>query len=75
MGNIDYYHERFQKAAHILEILRSRCMQRNIMEKVFEIDILHAAICYALGDRDRAKGIMEQALNFSETEGYVLFSS
>jgi len=41
------------------------------MEAVLDIDLLHSGALYALNDRDRAREVMEQALNFSESEGYV----
>ena len=62
---------RYKETVSILEKLHERCTKRNMMEAVLEIDLLHAATLYALNDRGRAKEIMEQALSFSESEGYI----
>jgi LuxR family maltose regulon positive regulatory protein len=59
------------KAAHILETLRKRCLQRTLHDLVLKIDILHSAILHALDQREEARSLLHEALIFSETEGYV----
>ncbi|MBT8338721.1 MAG: hypothetical protein HKP58_05475 [Desulfatitalea sp.] len=62
---------RYREAGKLLEGLHRRCLKRNLMELVLEIDIHRAAILDALNDLEKAKIVMEQALIFSETEGYI----
>jgi LuxR family maltose regulon positive regulatory protein len=66
-----YLQGRYQEAVNMSETLRSRCMERNMMHYVLEIDLMFSAALYELNDYDRAKTIMEQVLIFSEAQGYI----
>ena len=55
----------------MLTILHDRCLDHHMMEAVLESDILMAASAYALKDCRRAKTVMEGALKFAASEGYV----
>ncbi len=66
-----YCQGRYRQAIDILEKLRQLCMNRNMMEAVLEIDVLFCQALYAIRDRDRARAMLEDALAFSEVEGYV----
>jgi LuxR family maltose regulon positive regulatory protein len=66
-----YWKGRHQDAANLLEGVRGRCANRNLWMFVLEMDILRSATYYALGDLERAKMIMEQALAMSEAEGSI----
>jgi LuxR family transcriptional regulator, maltose regulon positive regulatory protein len=67
-----YRNGQYGDAGHMLETLRDRCGNQNTMEPMLSIDLLHSATLYALNDQDRAKNIMERALAFSESEGYII---
>jgi LuxR family transcriptional regulator, maltose regulon positive regulatory protein len=60
-----------REALSMLKMLRSSCVGQNMMEAVLEINILRSANLYALNDRHTARTVMEEALRFSEPEGYV----
>ncbi len=55
----------------LLKKLRARCVRRNILEAVLNIDILYSTILINQEKRDKAKDILDHALQFGETEGYV----
>jgi LuxR family maltose regulon positive regulatory protein len=61
----------YEEATHMLEMLRNRCMEQNMLEPVFGIDLFLAADLYTLNDRARAKTVMDRAIGFAEAEGYV----
>ncbi len=62
---------RYDELVRVLELLRSRCVDRNMLEAVLEIDLLHSATLYELRDPEGAARIMEGAIVFAETEGYI----
>jgi len=62
---------RYDAALPILESIRQKCLSRNMREALLQVDLLYSTTLNALGDRDQARSVMEQALRFSETEGYV----
>jgi LuxR family transcriptional regulator, maltose regulon positive regulatory protein len=66
-----YWKGQYWEAARVLENLRYRCVREHILEAVLEVDLLYSAVLHALNYCDRARTIMEQALTFSETEGYI----
>lgn len=66
-----YYQNRYEEAVNMLEALRVRCVDRNIIEPVLEIDLILSAALKGLGEPERARAVMENLLVFSETEGYV----
>ncbi len=61
----------YEEALRILKTLRTRCLKRDMMAVVLEIDIKRAAVHWAIDDQDKAKTAMEQALSFSEPEAYI----
>jgi LuxR family maltose regulon positive regulatory protein len=63
--------ERHRDALMVLNNLRGRCLEENMMEAVFEIDLRLAASLYAINDRHSARMVMQGALFFSEPEGYL----
>lgn len=66
-----YRQELYEEAETLLSGLRSRCIERNMMEAVLDIDVAEAGILRACGRHSEARGIMEKALSFAEEEGYV----
>jgi LuxR family maltose regulon positive regulatory protein len=66
-----YEQGRYDEALPILEYVRQKCLIRNMRDALLQVDLLYCATLNALGDRDQARSVMEQALTFSETEGYV----
>lgn len=62
---------RYDEALPILESVRQRCLSRNMRDALVQADLLYSATLNVLGDRDQARSVMEQALTFSEIEGYV----
>ncbi len=61
----------FTQAAHVLETLRKRCQKRGLRELMLQIDILRAAVFHALNQLETAKSLLQKALLFSVSEGYV----
>jgi len=70
-AEVFYGQGRYDEVVRMLDTLHTRCMEHNMMEAVLEIDLLTAAALYKLKDLLQARTIMERALSFSETEGYV----
>jgi LuxR family transcriptional regulator, maltose regulon positive regulatory protein len=68
---VSLYRGNLRQAVDLLENLRDRCVKRNLMEIVLEIDILYSGVLWMSGKKDPAKKIMKKALLFAETEGYV----
>jgi LuxR family maltose regulon positive regulatory protein len=66
-----YRQGRYREAARILESIRVRCAERHMLEAALDIDLALCATLYALKERDRARGILEKALDYGEGEGYV----
>ncbi len=58
----------YRETADMLRRLRVLCKDRNLMLAVLEADILYSATLYALNDYNGAKLVLEQALQFAETE-------
>ena len=71
LGEILYRQGKYREAVNMLEELRSRCVEKNMLETVLSLDLLYAASLYAIDEYPRAKRIIERALSFSETEGYI----
>lgn len=63
--------KRYQDVVHLLEKLRRRCVDRNMLEKVLEIDLLYGAALYATDEQDRALTLVKDALAFAATEAYI----
>lgn len=63
--------QRYQDAVQLMENLRSRCVDRNMLEKVLEIDLLYGAALYATDEQDRALALVKDALAFAATEAYI----
>ena len=61
----------YQDALLVLNQLRDLCVERQMMETVFEIDLLRSGTLYAIGDREQAVAVMEEVLSFAHKEGYV----
>ncbi len=61
----------YEKVESILQNLRHLCVERGLMEAVLEVDIARSAAFYADKHRELARQVMEGALSFAETEGYV----
>ncbi len=53
------------------EVFRNRCENEGMMEAVLEIDLMRAGSFFALRDYSRARKLMEGALRFGESEGYI----
>jgi LuxR family maltose regulon positive regulatory protein len=66
-----YAQGRYQRAAHLLEALRQRCLRRNLGDLVLQIDILLAATLHAMQQHEKAASLLKEALAFSENEGYL----
>ena len=60
-----------REALQMLETLRARCAEGDIIDFVLQIDLLSSANLHALGHRRKARTVMEKALAFSEPEGYI----
>ena len=71
LAQLLFQEKAYEETTHMLETLRNRCMGQNMLEPVFGIDLFLAAVLYTLNDRARAKTVMNRALSFAETEGYV----
>jgi len=65
------YRGKLPQAMDLLENLRIRCVKRNLMEIVLEIDVLLSGVLWMSGKKDQAKSMMKKALLFGETEGYI----
>jgi len=63
--------KRYRKAEVILVRLRQVCVDRRMMEAVLDIDIAYSAALYAEKRQERAAEVMEGALSFAESEGYI----
>lgn len=63
--------KRYKDVVHWLEKLRMMCIDRKMMEKVLEIDLLVGAALYADDEQDKALALVNGALSFSATEPYV----
>ncbi len=70
-GELFCHQGRYEEAVHMLQVLRSRCMEHNMLEMTLYIDILSVAALYGLGEHLRAKIVLELAISFSESEGYL----
>jgi LuxR family transcriptional regulator, maltose regulon positive regulatory protein len=69
---IVFLHEgKLPEMVHLLEGLREWCAKRNIMEIVLEIDVLLSGVLLSMGRHEKATSVMEEALSFSEKEGYI----
>jgi len=66
-----YAQKAYQKALLLLDGLRARCVKRELLDIVLQIDILRSAACHALNQHETAKSLLMEALIFSEKEGYV----
>ncbi len=66
-----YAREQYPGAVHLLETLRRRCLKRDLLELVLQIDIFYCAVLHAMNQYGKATSLLSQALFFSETEGYV----
>ena len=55
----------------MLEALKKRCKNRNMMEMILEIDVLLSGVYFLMGDKKQASTIMEKAVLFAEKEGYI----
>lgn len=71
LARLRYACGRYSEAAQILETLRKRTLKRGLLEILHQIDILSVAVLHALNRSIEAKSILQQALAFSELEGYV----
>jgi LuxR family maltose regulon positive regulatory protein len=61
----------YRKAESVLMRLRHLCVDRRMMEAVLDIDVARSAALFADKHRERATQVMEDALTFAETEGYI----
>jgi LuxR family maltose regulon positive regulatory protein len=66
-----YVQGKYSAVLHLLEPLRNRCIKRNLLELVLQIDILSCAALHGLNRHQAAKSILAKALAFSELKGYV----
>ncbi len=62
---------RYGEADRMLQVLRVRCVDQGMLESILDVDLVHCATLYALGEKSRSKEIMRQAMVFAEAEGYV----
>jgi LuxR family maltose regulon positive regulatory protein len=62
---------RYHEAVGILQAVRKRCAERNMIQSVLDIDFLYSATLYALNRREQAKRTIERALSLAEGEGYA----
>lgn len=61
----------YRNALVLLNQLRDLCFERQLMETVFEIDLLRSGMLYTIGDREHAVTIMKEVLSFAHKEGYI----
>jgi LuxR family transcriptional regulator, maltose regulon positive regulatory protein len=66
-----YARQRYEEAARLLIMLREQCVEHDMMEGLLEADLLYSAVLYGMGDLKEARRVMEEAVRFAETEGYV----
>ena len=59
------------QSRQLLEALRTKCVERNILEIVLTLDILLSGICFFMGEPSTAEKIIIQAIQFSEKEGHI----
>ncbi len=59
------------EVAQLLETLRNRCLKRDLLELVLQIDIFQCAVFHAMNKYGKAVALLKETLFFSETEGYV----
>lgn len=63
--------ENYQKAVNLLDSIRKRCSDNNMLEAVLDIDIARSANLYMLDDHDTAQSVMGNSLSFAEAKGYI----
>lgn len=66
-----YACEQFEETVHLLEILRNRCIERDLAELLLQINILQSAALHALNRPETAVRLLTEALAFSGIEGYI----
>lgn len=71
LARLYFVQECHDDAVHLLKTLRKRCVKRGLEELVLHIDILHAATLQASHLQEEALSVLNSALVFAETEGYV----
>ena len=68
---LKFHQKKYYEANRFLKMLHKRCMKRNILLAVLQIDILYSSSLYASGEKGEARRVMEQSLTFAETERYM----
>ncbi len=73
LANVEVLHRQgfHEKAAGMLQELRGLCSDRNLMVAVFDIDLFYAGVLHALNDHEGAVAVMERAVAFADSEGFV----
>lgn len=71
LASLYYFKKQYSEADCLLQVLRKRCLKRELLELVLHIDIMHCAVFYAMDQRPKAVMLMKNALAFSETDGYI----
>ncbi len=66
-----YARRDFQKAVQALEALRTNCESRNMGELLLEANLFRCVVLDRIGERDKAKAILEESVFVSQTGGYV----
>ena len=61
----------YQKAINLLDSIRNRCMDNDMLETLLDIDIARSANMFLLAEHDTAKKVLSKALSVAETQGYV----
>ena len=53
------------------QVLRGRCLKRDILLAIFHIDLLYSSALFASGEKVESKTVMEKALGFAENQGCI----
>ncbi len=66
-----YRQHRFGDSEELLEKVRSACVDHDMLEAVLTMDLFRCIVLDAMGERTRARNVMEKALAYGENEGYL----
>lgn len=66
-----YAQGHYKEMVSLLDILRKRCIKRDLANLVLQIDILYSAALYAMNQIEKAVSMCKEALAFAQTQGYL----
>ncbi len=70
-ADILYHQGVYEEAVRCLDDVHDKCVEQGMFEPILDVDILLCASLYALKRYDRIGPVMENALKFSESEGFI----